>query len=127
MVLHIIPTMNKDHERTDSSPSFCVTKKMNYKSKKWRKLREQILRRDGYMCQESLRYGRHVAADTVHHVFPASKYPELAWDPRNLISLCSAEHNAMHVRDTDELTNKGQKLLERIRKQHRIGEDPPSS
>ena len=27
MVLHIIPTMNKDHERTDSSPSFCVTKK----------------------------------------------------------------------------------------------------
>lgn len=98
---------------------------MNYKSKKWRKLREQILRRDGYMCQESLRYGRHVEADTVHHVFPASKYPELAWDPRNLISLCSAEHNAMHVRDTDELTDKGQKLLERIMKKHRIGEDSP--
>lgn len=77
------------------------------------------------MCQESLRYGRHVEADTVHHVFPVSKYPELMWDPRNLISLCSSEHNSMHIRDTDELTDKGMKLLERIVKQRGIEIDPP--
>lgn len=99
--------------------------KMDYKSKRWRKLREQILRRDGYMCQESLRYGKHVPASTVHHVFPISKYPHLTWDPRNLVSLCSAEHNAMHIRDTDELTDKGMKLLERIKKQRGIEEDSP--
>lgn len=77
------------------------------------------------MCQESLRYGRHIEADTVHHVFPASKYPELAWDPRNLISLCAAEHNAMHVRDSEELTDKGLKLLDRVAKQKEIKQDPP--
>ena len=77
------------------------------------------------MCQESLRYGRHVEADTVHHVFPVSKYPELEWDPRNLVSLCAAEHNSMHVRDTDELTDKGLKLLERIKKLRGIEADPP--
>lgn len=93
---------------------------MNYKSKRWKKLREKILRRDGYMCQASLRYGRHIEADTVHHVFPASKFPEYQWETWNLISLCAGEHNAMHIRESDELTDKGMKLQERIARQNGI-------
>lgn len=86
---------------------------MNYKRKRWKRLRERILKRDNYLCQASLRYGRRVEANTVHHIFPVSKYPEYRWEPWNLISLCAAEHNAMHIRETDELTDKGTKLLER--------------
>lgn len=93
---------------------------MNYKSKRWKKLREQILKRDGYMCRESIRYGRHIEADTVHHVFPASRFPEYQWEPWNLISLCAAEHNSMHIRDSEELTDKGMKLMQRIAKEQHI-------
>ena len=86
---------------------------MDYKSKRWKKLREQILRRDSYMCQESLRYGRRVQANTVHHIFPAKTFPEFQWCEWNLVSLSAAVHNEMHVRDSDELTDKGKALLER--------------
>lgn len=110
---------NKDREKTDTLRLFSY-EDMNYKSKRWRKLREKILRRDGYMCQASLRYGRHIEADTVHHIFPVSKYPEYAWEPWNLISLSAAEHNAMHIRESEELTDKGQKLLEKTARQNQI-------
>lgn len=84
---------------------------MDYKSKRWKHLREIILRRDGYMCQDSLRYGKHVPANTVHHVFPAEQFPEYQWQPWNLVSLSQAAHNEMHDRDTNELTSKGAELL----------------
>ena len=83
---------------------------MDYKAKRWERLREAVLRRDNYTCQESLRYGKHVEANTVHHIFPASRYPEYAWSPWNLISVSAAVHNSYHVRSTDELTEKGREL-----------------
>lgn len=101
------------------SPSECPAgflmrkKTMDYKSKRWKHLRESILRRDNYMCQESLRYGKRVQANTVHHIFPAKLFPEYQWQPWNLISLSQAVHNEMHVRDTDELTAKGYALMRR--------------
>lgn len=86
---------------------------MDYKSKRWKRIRERVLRRDGYMCQISKRYGRHVEANTVHHIFPASKYPEFQWCEWNLISVCEAAHNKLHIRDSQELTDEGQALMER--------------
>ena len=86
---------------------------MNYKSKRWRRLRESVLKRDNYQCQVSLRYGRRIQADTVHHIFPADKYPEYRWEPWNLVSLCREQHNAMHIRETDELTDLGQSLMKK--------------
>lgn len=65
------------------------------------------------MCQVSLRYGRHIEANTVHHIFPVSKYPEYQWCEWNLISLDAAVHNSMHIRDSDELTEEGLRLLQR--------------
>ena len=68
---------------------------MNYKSKRWKNKREAILRRDGYMCQLSKRYGRHVEATTVHHIFPASycekqNYPREKWNSViNKTPICS--------------------------------------
>lgn len=70
-----------------------------YQTPRWRRLREKILRRDGYLSQEAKRYGRRAEADTVHHVWPAEKFPEYAWEPWNLLSITGDEHRAMHNAD----------------------------
>lgn len=79
-----------------------------YKSTRWKKLREKILRRDKYLCRENARYGRIVPATTVHHIWPAERYPEYAWCEWNLVSLSTEAHNAMHDRETHELTKLGE-------------------
>ena len=90
-----------------------------YKTRRWRILRESILRRDKYRCRESARYGVTAEVDTVHHVWPAEEYPEYAWEPWNLISLTGAKHEAMHDRFTGKLTELGESWRRRI--------SPPSS
>ena len=91
-----------------------------YRTRRWRHLRGVILRRDGYVCQASRRYGRRVAADTVHHVFPRETFPEYQWESWNLVSLCRAEHDAMHDRNTGSLTNAGVDLLKRTARKYNI-------
>lgn len=87
---------------------------MNYKSKRWLRLRAKVLRRDSYMCQISLRYGRHIEANTVHHIFPAEDYPEYQYCEWNLISLSTEVHNMMHDRATRELTPAGRELMQEL-------------
>lgn len=74
------------------------------------------MRRDGYMCQECKRYGKQREGQHVHHIFPVEYYPEYEWQLWNLITLCQRCHNAMHDRDTHELSDKGEQLLERTRR-----------
>lgn len=96
-----------------------------YRTKRWRRLRKTILRRDGYRCLESARYGITAEATTVHHVWPAEEYPEYAWEPWNLISLTGELHNAMHDRRTDKLTVLGESWRLRISPPPRHGAEPP--
>ena len=91
-----------------------------YRSKAWQKLRERILKRDRYMCQESLRFGKMVPAQTVHHIFPLEDYPEYAKEKWNLVSLSWSEHNQMHDRITGRLTAKGMALMQRTATEHNI-------
>lgn len=91
-----------------------------YKSARWRRLREAVLRRDGYMCQVSKRYGKRVQATTVHHVFPREEFPEYQWEPWNLISLAGDVHDEMHDRATWALTGKGVELLKRIARKNGV-------
>lgn len=84
-----------------------------YKSKRWKALREKVLRRDGYMCQISKRYGKLKEAETVHHIFPRDSFPELQWKSWNLISVTKEAHNALHVRQTSELSEEGKELVRR--------------
>ena len=77
-------------------------------NKRWRHLRQQALRRDGFRCQDAARYGRTVEAVTVHHIWPAEDYPEYAWAPWNLLSLSAEKHDAMHDRLTHKLTPLGE-------------------
>jgi len=93
---------------------------MNYKDKKWLHKRSVILRRDGYQCQESKRYGKTAGATTVHHIYPVEFYPELAYEEWNLISLSDGKkgkHNSMHIRETHELTELGKQWCERRKEQ----------
>ena len=84
-----------------------------YKSKKWRDVAARAMRRDGYMCQLSKRYGRQVPAEMVHHIYPVDENPEYAYCLWNLISLSRASHNELHDRNTNALTEKGVALMRR--------------
>ena len=50
-------------------------------TRRWKRKREAILRRDGYLCQECKRYGRKrnghpVPAEVVHHIQHYDEHPE---------------------------------------------------
>ena len=91
---------------------------MDYKSWRWKHLRQSILRRDRFQCRECRRYGLAVNATVVHHAYPAEDFPEFAWCPWNLLSLCSACHNAMHDRETGALTDRGLAWRRRVSPPH---------
>ena len=84
-----------------------------YTSQKWRHKRDMILRRDGYQCQLSKRFGKNVPAQNVHHIFPREEFPEYTWESWNLISLCHDKHMEMHIATTGELSDEGIDLLRR--------------
>lgn len=67
-----------------------------YKTYKWIKKREEALIRDNYECQECKKKGGYHKAECVHHIKELKKYPELALDINNLISLCNRCHNLIH-------------------------------
>jgi hypothetical protein len=85
-----------------------------YHSVKWKRVRERVLKRDGYLCRECKRYGSDVNAEMVHHVKPFKDYPGLKTDTNNLISLCLSCHGKMHDRDSDQLTVLGKQWVRRI-------------
>lgn len=68
----------------------------DYKSLRWKRKREHVLRRDNYICQWCRRYGKTVEASTVHHIKHVDECPELAFTDDNLISLCTGCHNKAH-------------------------------
>ena len=90
----------------------------DYKGKRWLKISSDAMRRDGYKCQLSKRYGKNVPAEVVHHIYPADEYPEYAYCIWNLISLSRKMHNTLHDRENDTLTAEGLALMRRTRVPH---------
>ena len=88
-------------------------KALNYQGKRWQKLRETIMKRDGHMCQICKRYGRRVDARIVHHIYPAEDYPAYRWQRWNLISICNKCHEGMHDRENNTLSERGKNLMMR--------------
>lgn len=99
-----------NHKRTDPF----------YRLPRWKRLRERVLRRDGYMCRESARYGKRTEASTVHHIFPRDEFPEYQWEPWNLVSLAGDVHDSMHDRQTGALTERGAELLRRTARRQEV-------
>ena len=87
----------------------------DYKGKRWKDLAARAMRRDGYMCQLSKRYGKQVPAELVHHIYPVDEYPEYSYCLWNLISLSRAVYNTLHDRNTDKLTADGIALMRRTK------------
>jgi 5-methylcytosine-specific restriction enzyme A len=58
------------------------------RSRRWKALRWQVLRRDGFACVSCGARGRL----EVDHIEPVRSRPDLAWDLSNLQSLCPACH-----------------------------------
>lgn len=91
-----------------------------YDTSQWKAMRDHILKRDGYACQVSKRYGKNRPAEIVHHVFPLKEFSQYAMEEWNLISVTKAEHNRLHYRDTDDLTEDGAELLRRIARRNNV-------
>lgn len=67
-----------------------------YNTQRWRRLSARIMRRDKFLCRDCARYGRNTPAQVVHHIKPREIWPELQWDPSNLVALCERCHNKRH-------------------------------
>jgi 5-methylcytosine-specific restriction endonuclease McrA len=59
-----------------------------YRTQAWRRLRKQVLIRDGFVCQVNGPNCEHVAT-TAHHKLPASQHPELFFSPENVQAACA--------------------------------------
>ena len=88
---------------------------MDYRGRRWLRKRQTILRLDGYTDQIQKRYGRIIAANTVHHIYPADDYPQYAYEDWNLIAVSKETHNSLHDRDTRELTDEGRRLMRKTK------------
>ncbi|WWT40088.1 hypothetical protein [Staphylococcus phage PT94] len=65
-------------------------RKKQLDSKKWKDLRKQIIQRDGGMCNRCWVELNIIERENlqVHHIKPRSEYPELMYEPSNLITVC---------------------------------------
>lgn len=73
--------------------------KQFYHSREWKEIRESILKRDNYLCQEP---NCEDPAEEVHHIIhvtPANINIRETHAPNNLISLCRNHHCRKHDRD----------------------------
>jgi hypothetical protein len=100
-------------ERPDFLEDCMAAKQVNpfYRSRAWKIKRKAILRRDGYLCKLSRRYGKTCPAETVHHIYPLDLYPEHALCEWNLISVSSEMHNRLHNREDGSLSADGEALM----------------
>lgn len=77
-----------------------------YHSGDWRRVREQVLKRDNKECQWCKAEGRVTTVKTatleIDHIKELQYYPELALEPSNLRTLCHDCHNIRHNRHKDK-------------------------
>ena len=92
----------------------------SYKETEWKRLRQSALRRDGYMDQYQKRYGKAIAAEIVHHIFPVEDWPEYQYCLWNLISVSKRTHNQFHNRNNDKLSKIGIDLLIETARKNKI-------
>ena len=113
--------------------------KQVYNSARWQRVRDRILIRDRYECQDCIQRLRTAAekeerlfgedakirrATQVHHIKELKENPELAFDEENLISLCTQCHNIRHGRQPKRFVKKKEpvrrKMVEKFRNKKEI-------
>lgn len=62
----------------------------------WKELAKTILKRDNYKCKRCGANHNKNNKLVVHHIKQWSKYPELRFEPTNLITICNICHKKIH-------------------------------
>jgi len=81
-----------------------LAKKYVYNTRKWKKLRKYHIQNNP-LCAECLKHGMLKSADQVHHITPFIEGKNLeqiiflAFDPKNLQSLCHDCHKKKHQKN----------------------------
>lgn len=68
-----------------------------YATERWRALRIRVLRRDRWRCVLCGAPVHARKAARIDHIKPRRQHPELAWDERNLRTLCVRCDNQRHA------------------------------
>lgn len=79
---------NWQHDRTTTQRGY---------GHRWQKLRDAIMRRDGYLCQVCLAGGKYRPADEVDHVIPKAQGG--SDDPCNLRAICAPCHRIKSAKE----------------------------
>ena len=90
-----------------------------YKTVGWKQARKVALARDNYLCQDCLKLGVVVPAQTVHHIIPIKVLWQLRLIIDNMISLCESCHQERH-RKLNE--NKIKNILKQCNIENKIDE-----
>lgn len=75
-----------------------IKMKRFYGSQEWKKVRNEVMIRDNYFCQDCFNKGILKKAETVHHKIELADDWSKGLDKENLISLCNKCHNHRHNR-----------------------------
>lgn len=72
-----------------------------YKGTNWQQLRDTIMKRDGYLCQDCKARGKITPAEEVHHIIEVTPNnindSNITLNPDNLVSLCRECHRQRHT------------------------------
>lgn len=85
----IINRRYNQHRTDDKEQAF-------YKTTGWKQARKVALARDNYLCQDCLKMGYVVPAQTVHHIIPIKIMWQLRLIIDNMICLCESCHQQRH-------------------------------
>lgn len=70
-----------------------------YSSPEWQLVRDQVIREEGHQCSECGEHIQYKEEITVDHIRPRSKYPDLAFERRNLRVLCRSCNSRKGAKD----------------------------
>ena len=70
-----------------------------YQTPAWKNMRDYILSKNNYLCEECKKENRYTTADTVHHIvhLRAKGGWELRLKESNLMPVCRQCHNKIHI------------------------------
>lgn len=92
---------------------------MNYKNKRWKRVRAAAMKRAEHKCEECYRAGKLTYQNLHgHHVNPVWERPDLMYNSDNIYICCQEHHNSFEDRSTGVLSKDGEKLRKRINRKY---------
>lgn len=74
-------------------------KPIDYQSRRWKLLRQQVMKEENYICRSCKKEGIITKASVCDHIIPVKREPELAWTRFNLQALCKKCHDTKSAKE----------------------------